>query len=134
MSMVKPLALVGALLLAGCGGGDGGGGTGGPTAGEITLTLTSPGSDDGAILFRVSGRVTGVRAVSPYTVASAPIAGLPDLTRVVVTGPITSGPIVILEVPDIRIKTSYTAQVEQVASRTTFALLSAVAYGIRVAD
>lgn len=103
----------------------------GPVAGELVVSLTSPGATDGAILLRVVGEVTEVTAAGNYRVESAPIGG--GITRIVVAGTITSGPIARIAVPDLAAAGQYHGLVEQVADRHTFALRSTAGYSVSVA-
>jgi len=118
---------LGALLVVGCGGDK----PVGPVAGELTLTLATPNLTDGALLLRVVGTIESVTPVGNYRVESAPLPG--GMTRIIVTGTITSGPLVRIRVPDVGVAAQYLALVEQAAHRQTFALLSTTEYQVTVA-
>ena len=93
----------------------------GPKAGELEVSLTTPNSDDGAIQFTAT-------AASPVTItgATAACAGckiflvkISDTQyRGVVTGNIVAGALMRLAVPDTRSRSSYTLQLNAIASRT----------------
>jgi hypothetical protein len=90
----------------------------GPTAGILTVTLTTPNSDDGAMLFTLSGGpVDSVEAVG-YSVYSARIDG--NTLRVIVTGTLGPGPVARIRIPDQRQISGYLAIVNQVAAHTTY--------------
>ncbi len=102
----------------------------GPVAGDLTLTLTSPGNTDGAILVRVTGPVESVSAVGDLRVEGSQLPG--GMWRIVVAGNVTSGPVARIRVPDIGAVDQYLAIVEQVAARGSFALLSSSGYAVEV--
>jgi hypothetical protein len=103
----------------------------GPVAGELVVSLNSPGATDGAVLLRLVGEITAVTPVGNYRVESAPIGS--GITRIVVAGTITSGPIARIAVPDLAAAAQYYGLVEQVADRHTFALRSTAGYSVSVA-
>ncbi|MEO6068276.1 MAG: hypothetical protein ABIQ41_09900 [Gemmatimonadales bacterium] len=121
------MALVG--LVANCGGGGGGGND--PVPGLLTLTLNTPNSDDGALLFRVTGGVvdsvyaTGMIQDGSYTVQ-------PTYTRIVVAGNIVDGAVAQIKVADVGDVASYSVIMEQVAVRITNTQRSPVGYSISV--
>lgn len=89
----------------------------GPTAGTLSVTLTTPNVDDGAILFELNG--PDISAVSVTVPAHYTHVRQDGVTlTVVVVGDIESGLIVGFDVPDISAVASYTAIVTQVADRT----------------
>ena len=93
----------------------------GPKAGELEVSLTTPNSDDGAIQFTAT-------AATPLTItgATAACAGCKIFLvkisntqyRGVVTGNVVAGPLMRLSVPDTRVRSSYTIQLNAIASRT----------------
>ncbi len=102
----------------------------GPVAGDLTLTLTSPGNTDGAILVRVTGPIESVSGVGGLLVEGSQLSG--GMWRIVVAGNVTSGPVARIRVPDVSVVDQYLAVVEQVAARGTFALLSTSGYAVEV--
>lgn len=102
----------------------------GPVAGDLTVSYVGPSQTDGAILLLVTGSVTAVKSAGAYQVASA--AAGPTATRVVITGPIVTGDIIKLTVPDVNAAASYSARFEAVADRNTFALGDLSSYSATV--
>ena len=113
-------------LVAGCGGGDAG-----PTSGVLTLTLNTPNTGDGALLFRVNGGPVDSVAGSTM-VADDSYNTVGTTTRIVVAGPITDGVIAHLYVPDVGKVSSYVVTMEQVAANSNFAQRSTAGYSIAV--
>lgn len=119
--MSKVLVLSAAILVAAsaCGGKEP---PVGPTAGDLTVSYSGTGGNDGALLLLVTGGpVEAVTPLSPYRVESAP-AGT-NATRAIVVGALSSGDILRLRVPDLGALANYRVRVEAVADRATFALL-----------
>lgn len=118
--------LVAATAVTSCGGGGDGG-----DPGLLALTLNTPNTDDGALLFKVIGgpvdSVAGGAMVQDgsYTVQSS-------FTRIVVAGNITDGLVAGVYVPDINNASAYSVVVEQVAVRNTYAQRSPSGYTITV--
>lgn len=71
-----------------------------PAAGILEVHLSSPHSDDGALLFTVTGGSVDSVEAAGYTVYSSR-AGVSQL-EVIVTGDLTSGTIARLHIPDAR--------------------------------
>lgn len=105
-----------AFLTAACGGSDS---NSGPVAGTLQVSLTSPNTDDGAVMFQIGGDVDSVTVPAGLTLyRSAPSA---TVVRAIVTGNITSGSdILTLHVPDIGKASSYATQVLQVSAQGTY--------------
>ncbi len=123
-------ALVAVLAsVAACGGDDGG--SSGPVAGPLRVVVTSPNTDDGAVMFQVTGVVDSV--VVPAGLALYQSGPGPNVLRVIVTGNISSGSnLLTLYVADVSKASSITTQVMQVAARTTYAQRPAGAYTLTV--
>lgn len=110
--MRRGLALLAAALAMSC--------FDGPTAGEVTLSLTTPNTDDGALAFVVT-----IAAPNEITGASPACAGCEVFTtqvsatelRGIVTGDISAGPLVRLAVAQAGPNQAYRVQVLAVASR-----------------
>jgi hypothetical protein len=102
-----------------------------PTPGVLRVNLTTPNSGgDGAILLTVSG--PGVLA------SAAPGAGLrlfnqplAATNHFAVTGTLTSGTILTIEVPDVGKASAYTATIQQVAT-PTYQLRALTGYSLKV--
>lgn len=120
-------ALGALILLAGCGRKE----PTGPVAGELVVTLTSPGATDGAVLLRLVGPVAEVQAEGGYLVESAALSD--GITQIVVVGTIVSGPVARISIPDMSQASQYFGLVEQVADRGSFALLSVAGYSVTIA-
>jgi ABC-type glycerol-3-phosphate transport system substrate-binding protein len=108
--------------------------TGGDTqAGTLTVRLTTPHADDGAITFTVSG--------PPIDAAAAINASLRLFTRregdstVVgaVVGALADGVVITLHVPDVGAAARYTATVLEVADRQDALRTSLAGYALTVA-
>ena len=104
-----------------------------PTAGSLLVSFVTPSVDDGAVRLTLhGGRMGAITAASPeYQV----FISRPDsnTARVIVTGPITAGPLVRIAVADAGLAASYGATVNEAAERTTFAAKSLVGYGAAIA-
>lgn len=121
-------AALAAILIA-----SGGCGPDGPTppgAGDLTLSLTTPNTSDGALLLHITGGpVTSVSGRGSLVVVGSQTA---SGYRVVVTGPLTNGDFATIHVPDVTQNSRYLVLVEQVADGTTFALLDPVQHRVAV--
>lgn len=85
--------------------------------GTLRVSLTTPNTDDGAIVFEVSGR-----AIDTITVMSASYRLFTyrigsTAVRAVLAGPVAGGTLAILKVPDVGAAASYTATVTEVVDR-----------------
>lgn len=93
----------------------------GPVAGDLTISLVTPNSDDGAIVVRVtaseSKEVTSVTVVCSGCKIFKEQPSATEL-RAVVTGNLVAGPLVRVGVSDTKAPDAYSVQVQQVASRT----------------
>ena len=125
-TLTRGALLLAALLTAACGS-DGSG----PVAGTLQVTLTSPNTDDGAVMFQVNGEVDSATAPAGLTLYQS----LPSATvlRGIVTGPITSGSnILTLHVPDVGKASAYTAQVLQASAGGTYVQRAPGGYTLQV--
>jgi hypothetical protein len=111
------------VLLLSCSGDDTG-----PASGTLDIQLTSPNSDDGAVLLTIAGGP--VESVEPL-VGGAYTAKVDDNTmRVVVTGNLTSTTIARLHINDMNQVARYSAAITQVAVRSTYATREPAGYSI----
>lgn len=124
-------AAVAALLLAACGGGQSPTGpspTPPPataTAGVLTVELTTPNTDDGAVQFAVSGpAIDSVRAVGFEGMTSL----LSGQAQTILTGALASGPVARVYVHDIARATEYRAWVVAAAARSSYQLQDVSGY------
>ena len=119
-------ASLAALLAAGCAND----GPTGPAAGPLSISLTTPSTDDGAVLLAISGgavdSVTAVGSYQLYGGAGALPAG--GVMRVIVRGTLTAGPVARVWVPDVAAVGAYRVTVEQAAARGTYQQRSVSGY------
>ena len=127
--LMRGTALVAMLVgVAACGGDDGGSA---PVAGALRVVVTSPNTDDGAVMFQVTGVVDSVVVPAGLTLYQS-VPG-PNVIRAIVTGNISSGSnLLTLYVADVSKASTITTQVLQVAARTTYAQRPAGAYSLTV--
>ncbi len=121
---------VAALLLDSTGCGD----SGSPTRpGTLRVSLTTPHSDDGAMLFEVNGPAIDTMAPvnASYRLFTRRIGT--TAVRAVLAGPLAAGTVVTLEVPDIGAAGSYTATLAEVVDRQNQVRPSLGGYGLSVA-
>jgi hypothetical protein len=90
-------------------------------AGELTVNLTTPNTDDGALLVKVTG--SGANIITGVTAACSGCklfwSRINDTEyRGVITGTINAGAVARVAVSDVNSKASYSAQLLDVASRT----------------
>ena len=102
-------------------------------AGVVTLRLTTPHADDGAMTFEVSGPpIDSARAANVSLLLFTRRAGGSTLVGVVV-GVVTDGAVVTLQVPDVDAAAGYTARVLEVADRQNTLRASLTGYALIVA-
>jgi hypothetical protein len=108
------LALLGAAAAAGCSS------TEGPVAGELEVRLTTPNTDDRAVLLLLKGAQTAVTAPSGSGYRILTSVWGSDSLRVLVIAPqgahLAAGALARVAVPDTRQASSYTARALDVAS------------------
>jgi hypothetical protein len=119
-------ALLGVLVLGGCSHEPEG-----ATAGTLSVSLATPNSDDGAVLFTLSGGpVDSVEAVE-YSIYSARID--PNTLRIIVTGNLVSGTIARIRIADDREASRYSVTINQVATRSSYAQRDPGSYSLSLA-
>ena len=108
------VVVVGALgMLNGCSGQPSA-----PVAATLQVSLSTPFSDDGALLFTVTGgRVDSVDAAG-YTLYSSRTD--PETLRVILTDDLSPGIVAHVHIPDERVASQYSATISQVAARETY--------------
>ena len=126
----RGLALLALLLVAGgCSGSDSS--PTGPVAGPLRVVLTTPNTDDGAVMFQVTGVVDSVVAPAGLTLFQS-VPG-PNVIRAIVTGNIATGNnLLTLYVADVSKASSITTQLMQVAAQGTYAQRPIGAYTLQV--
>ncbi len=103
-----------------------------PTPGELRVILATPNTNDGAVLFTVSGGVIDSVVAAGYRTFASNGGG--SSVHIVVTGNVTGGVLARIQVPDLGRASSYHAAVEQVAARPpSYALQTTAGYAISVA-
>ena len=119
---------------ASCGDGDEEGPTG-PVAGTLTVTLTTPFPDDGAVLLRIDGPgMTNVTSAAPtlYSRFLETLQGNDDQVTAVFVGDVTSGPLLTFRVPDAGAAASYEVTLLQAADRANQLRASTAGYTVEV--
>ncbi len=100
-----------------------------PTAGWLTVQLTTPNSDDRAIMFTVSGgQIDSVRFV--HEGFSASISD--GVWRFLATGELSDGAIAQLLVPDVEVAAIYRPEIQQVAALGTYEQRDLAGYRLQV--
>jgi hypothetical protein len=124
----RSAALLAALLALGCGGNDG---PTGPVAGTLRVVLTSPNTDDGAVMFQVTGIIDSAVVPAGFTLYQSEPG--PNVLRAIVTGNIASGgSLLTLYVADVGKASSFSTQVLDVAARSTWAQRPVGGYSLQV--
>jgi hypothetical protein len=129
ISWRRALAAAAVTVLVACGGD-----STGPVAGSLTVTLTTPnGGQDGAAIIVLSGPAAPA-AVTPG--AGLVLWGGPVTTataKVIVTGTLSAGTILTLQVDDVNQVRQYSATLLQIAqSSPPFGLRSLTGYALSV--
>ncbi len=113
------LSVLGAVLLGSCGA-DGGGcdatdpTCNSPTVGQIALRISSPNSDDRAVVLRIRGEFTAAHAATGYRLFQAADA---QTFILISTGLIErESSLLIIDVPDLARLASYSATISEVAA------------------
>lgn len=111
----------------------GGGGTenNDPTPGDLTLTLNTPNSNDGAIRLTITGpdAPTAVTAVGGGVQVFKSALG--TTMTIIVTGALADGPLLHITVPDTRDDEDYNVAVNEVSS-TSYAVVATTGYSVDV--
>jgi hypothetical protein len=137
-SAMRKSALVLLLgVIVSCGGGDGGGGGGnitGPkaTPGDLLVNLTTPNTDDRAVLITITGpgSISAVAGSNvDYAVFSQTATGK---TTVAVFGPIVNGPLVKFTVSDTGAAASYGVTVNDAVDPANSPRSSLASYSVTV--
>jgi hypothetical protein len=109
------------------------GGTTGPVAGILKVNLASPNNgQDGAVLLVLSAPVppVSVSAGSGLTLWGGPVTTAN--ATLVLTGSVTTGTILTLQVDDINEVRQYTVTLQQVAQTSSYHLESLAGYSVTV--
>ncbi len=98
--------------------------------GVLHVRLSTPNMDDGGVLFTVSGG-----AIDSVQERAFPLYSLrlsQDRWRLLVVGELATGIVADIWVPDVTRVDAYSATVEQVAARATYAQRTLDGYSVRV--
>ena len=87
----------------------------GPSAAVLELALDSPAEDDGAVLLTIRGGPIDSVEAPGFRLYSTSLD--PASHRLILTGPLTTGPIALIHIPDQNRTADYSATVDQVAAR-----------------
>lgn len=111
-----------AMLLSSCGGDSPNGGTGPPidptNPGFVSVRLSTPNADDGALLLTLSGGAADSLTASVGELFFSETGT--NTFRIMIAGPLTNGAVARFWMADRRDVAQYTAAVEQVAVRDTY--------------
>jgi hypothetical protein len=132
MNRVRILfALVAVVIGAACAGDSTG--SGGPAGrGTMIVRLTTPHSDDGAILFELSGPlIDSVVAVNASLQSFTRRANDSTIVGAVI-GVVVNGTVVTLQVPDVNASALYAARIVEVADRDNVLRASLTGYALTV--
>jgi len=129
MNLRGPVLAIALLAASSCGGGDGGTASN-PVPGTLNLSLSSPNTDDGAVLFTVTGGPIDSVIPELYTTFSTRVDA--NTRRLVVAGNVVDGLLVRIRVPDVSKVGDYTVTIGQVASRASHTLRPIGTYSITV--
>jgi hypothetical protein len=102
----------------------------GPTAAALSLSLSTPNDNDGAVLLTITGGPVDSVEATAFTVYTAKQD--PETLRLIVTGNLGAGPIARIHIPDGRQASRYSARISQVASRLTYAPRNPNSYSARL--
>ncbi len=98
--------------------------------GTLVLSLTTPNSDDGAILFSIAGgEMVAPSAASNSHLLFVRATGGTSINAVVL-GDLTQGALMTFDVPDVEKASSYSATVSQVADRNNLLRDDISGYGL----
>jgi hypothetical protein len=114
-----------------CGRDDGTSGPDGPTPGFLTVTLTTPSTDDGALLLTVSGPDITQVAATDASLYFRHIEAGSTMTAVLV-GNVQGGTLLRFHVPDVAAAGSYSTTITQVADRGNARRASLAGYALMV--
>ncbi len=127
-----PIAAATVALAVSVACGDGDGVTAVPVPGTLVLSLTSPNSDDGAILLSISGGgISAPTVVSTSHVLFFRSTGTTSINAVVV-GNITAGLLLRFDVPDVGGGSPYTGTITEVADRANALRTTLTGYSLEI--
>jgi hypothetical protein len=124
--LIVPLAIA-AGLVSGCSSD-----SAGPVAATLEVSFATSASDDGAVLFTVSGGPVDSVEAPGYRVYTAETT--PTSIRVVVAGDLKGGTIARIHIADASKLPQYSATIDQVAARGSYAQRDPVSYSLVVVE
>ena len=101
--------------------------------GTLTVILATPSADDAAIMLTVSGPAAPTSVIPRPGLRLFQSGGLGATTHLILTGALTGGPIVTLQVPDVSAASRYHATIQSVSS-STFVLRPVAGYELTVVE
>lgn len=128
------LALALGAFVSACGSSGSGGGNTGPSAGTLYVTYSTPNTDDGALLVKVTGGAVTAVAIDTSLKGFSRVSANGDTTMIVVAGAVKSGVVAKLSVPDTRAVLAYSGTVLQVAQAATYAQRTVVGRSVVVSQ
>ncbi|HSG81957.1 MAG TPA: hypothetical protein VLC48_06900 [Gemmatimonadota bacterium] len=102
-------------------------------AGTFVVSLTTPSTDDGAIMFTISGGAATNPTLLDGTLQLYSSAGTNELT-VVIVGDVEAGDLLEFDVPDVAAFDDYSAAIEEVADRTNDLVTPLTGYSLSIAQ
>jgi hypothetical protein len=104
----------------------------GPAAATLEVSFATSATDDGAVLFTVTGGPVDSVEAAGYRLYTAQTS--PTSTRVVVAGDLRAGVIARIHIADGRKLGQYSATIDQVAARESYAQRDPVSYSLVVTE
>jgi hypothetical protein len=102
----------------------------GPTAGTLNVILASPNSDDGAVLFTISGGPVDSLTAPGQQIYTSRLDS--NTLRVILIGHLEAGTVGRVYLPDVRLASNYSAAVNQAAARSSYAQRNPAAYSVNL--
>jgi hypothetical protein len=129
---IRTTLLVGAVVMSlECGGstepkGD-------PVPGNLVMTLSTPNTDDAAILLTLTGPGAPTSVTVQTGLRLFQSGGLGATTHLILTGPLTDGPLLTFEVSDLGSASSYHATIQSVSSNN-YQLRTVTGYSLTISE
>lgn len=98
------------------------------TGGPVRLVMQASQPDVGAVIVRIVGPLDSVTVAGGLVLSSTDLG--PGAKKIVVAGNIPGGDLATLWVPDLSVLNVYSVFIEQVSSRTTFALYDPASFSV----
>jgi len=101
----------------------------GPEAGVVVAALNTPNDRDGALIVRIIGIQSELKAAGSYHMATT-VGTQVTTVKAILTGQIGDGDILEFTIPDVSKLATYVVVIEQAAARDTYALLDPSGYNV----